>query len=61
MDEAYRRSRVTTGDLLFSIRGTVGRMAFVPQELDGANITQDTARVSIGEANPLFISGSSPK
>ena len=55
IDEAYRRSRVRTGDLLFTIRGTVGRMAFVPPELNDANITQDTARVSLQDANPLFI------
>jgi type I restriction enzyme S subunit len=55
IDEAYRRSRVSAGDLLFTIRGTVGRMAFVPPELDAANITQDTARISLEETNPLFI------
>jgi type I restriction enzyme S subunit len=55
IDEAYRRARVRTGDLLFTIRGTVGRMAFVPPELNNANITQDTARVSLQDANPVFI------
>lgn len=55
IDEAYRRARVRTGDLLFTIRGTVGRMAFVQPELNNANITQDTARVSLDEANPLFV------
>jgi type I restriction enzyme S subunit len=55
IDEVYRRSRVRTGDLLFTIRGTVGRMAFVPPELDAANITQDTARISLLDTNPLFI------
>ena len=43
----YRRSRLKPGDLLLSIRGHVGRMAFTPDELDGANITQDTARLAI--------------
>jgi type I restriction enzyme S subunit len=33
--------------LLISIRGTVGRLAEVPESLDGANITQDTARLAI--------------
>ena len=35
--------------MLLSIRGTVGRVAVVPPELDGANITQDSARLSIHE------------
>lgn len=43
----YRRSTLKPGDLLISIRGTVGRLAEVPTSLDGANITQDTARLSI--------------
>jgi type I restriction enzyme, S subunit len=47
IDEEYRRSRLRPGDLLISIRGTIGRVAEVPRELDGANITQDTARLSI--------------
>lgn len=55
IDEAYMRSRLRAGDLLFTIRGTVGRMAFVPEILDGANITQDTARVAIKAAVPSFI------
>ena len=56
IDEAYSRSRVKAGDLLFTIRGTVGRMALVPHELNEANITQDTARVSFSNFNPKFIS-----
>lgn len=55
IDELYKRSRLKTGDLLFSIRGSVGRMAFVPTILDNANITQDTARISITKANSKFV------
>lgn len=55
IDEQYRRSRIQSGDLLFTIRGTVGRMAFVPPNLANANITQDTARISITRANKRFV------
>ena len=51
----YRRSRLLMGDLLLSIRGHVGRLAEVPPELDGANITQDSARLAIKDANPRFV------
>ncbi|HCG00228.1 MAG TPA: hypothetical protein DEV93_06750 [Chloroflexi bacterium] len=44
--EAYRRSMLRSGDVLVSIRGTYGRVAIVPAQLDGANVTQDTARVA---------------
>jgi type I restriction enzyme S subunit len=44
--ERYRRSAVRHGDLVFAIRATVGKMRFVPKELDGANLTQGTARIA---------------
>lgn len=47
LDEEYRRSRLRTGDLLMTIRGSTGRVAIVPATLDRANITQDTARLSV--------------
>jgi type I restriction enzyme S subunit len=55
IDHQYRRSKVQEGDLLFTIRGTVGRTAIVPNSLDGANITQDTARLSITEGDARFV------
>jgi type I restriction enzyme S subunit len=55
IDEAYQRSRLWPDDLLFTIRGTVGRTALVPVNLANANITQDTARISLGWANPAFV------
>jgi type I restriction enzyme, S subunit len=47
IDSQYARSRLSAGDVLLSIRGTVGRVCIVPKELQGANITQDSARLSI--------------
>ena len=49
IDRQYRRSRLRSGDLVITIRGTTGRLAMVPPELDGANITQDTARVRLSD------------
>ena len=49
IDNQYKRSRLYTGDLLLTIRGTTGRVALVPPELDNSNITQDTARVRFKE------------
>jgi type I restriction enzyme, S subunit len=45
IDNAYKRSRLAGGDVLITIRGTTGRVALVPTSLNGANITQDTARL----------------
>jgi type I restriction enzyme, S subunit len=47
IDLQFKRARLKAGDLLLSIRGSVGRLIEIPTVLDGANITQDTARLSI--------------
>jgi type I restriction enzyme S subunit len=46
IESKYSRSRLIPNDVLLSIRGHVGRVCVVPEELAGANITQDTARLS---------------
>lgn len=45
----YERASLKEGDLLLSIRGTYGRVALIPPELDGGNITQDSARLAVSE------------
>ena len=44
----FSRSRVEAGDIVMSIRATVGTTAVVLPELDGANLTQGTARIAPG-------------
>ena len=44
----FGRSRVSVGDIVMSIRATVGTTAVVTAQLDGANLTQGTARISPG-------------
>ncbi|WP_127562362.1 restriction endonuclease subunit S [Nioella ostreopsis] len=46
--QQYRRSAVKTGDLIISIGPSFGKVMEVPAELDGANLTQGTARVAPG-------------
>ncbi|MFE5257751.1 restriction endonuclease subunit S [Streptomyces coelicoflavus] len=48
IEAGYARSRLNGGDLVIAIRGSVGEIAVVPDELSGANLTQDAARISIG-------------
>lgn len=55
ISQQYRRSLLMTGDLLISIRGHVGRLALVPAELDGANITQDSARLTVPAESRLYV------
>jgi type I restriction enzyme, S subunit len=42
----FQRSTVRKEELVFAIRATVGKVLAVPEELDGANLTQGTARIS---------------
>jgi len=44
----YRRSAVHPGDIVFSLRGNIGESAIVPETLPEANLTQGTARISVG-------------
>jgi len=44
---AYSRTILQAGDLLLAIRGSYGRLSEVPDELEGGNITQDTARIAV--------------
>jgi type I restriction enzyme S subunit len=43
---SYRRSEVHTGEIVCTIRASVGDIVAVPPELDGANLTQGTARIA---------------
>jgi type I restriction enzyme S subunit len=45
----FTRSRVDVGDIVMSIRATVGTTALVPSSVAGANLTQGTARIAPGE------------
>ncbi|MEX1363020.1 MAG: restriction endonuclease subunit S [Nannocystaceae bacterium] len=42
----FSRSRVEEGEIVCAIRASVGKVLKVPAELDGANLTQGTARIS---------------
>lgn len=46
VDQSYRRSRVQPGDLLLSIKATIGKVAVVPEIYSG-NISRDLARIRL--------------
>ncbi len=41
----YKRSILKPDDIILSIVGTIGKVALVPPDLDGANITQSSVRI----------------
>lgn len=50
IESGYVRSRLRGGDLVYAIRGSIGEVAMVPDELQGANLTQDAARIAYSSA-----------
>lgn len=48
--EAYKRSEVYPGDIVFSLRGNIGETKIIPEFLKRANLTQGTARISCPES-----------
>jgi type I restriction enzyme S subunit len=46
IESGYARSRLKEGDIVYAIRGSIGMAELVPGEIEGANLTQDAARVA---------------
>lgn len=58
IDAPYKRSKLKSGDLVMTIVGAnTGTVAVVPDWLEGANITQTTARIAVDpqKAVPGFV------
>ncbi len=58
IEERYKNARVKTGDLIITIVGAgTGHIEAVPEWLDGANLTQTTARIAVdtNKADGLFV------
>ncbi|MBO6515218.1 MAG: restriction endonuclease subunit S [Bacteroidia bacterium] len=58
VDRPYERSRVRSGDILITVVGAnIGKIAVVPETLDGANISRSVARISVNsrKANSTFV------
>jgi type I restriction enzyme, S subunit len=54
--DSYKRSEVHVNDIVFALRATVGKVLPVPAALDGANLTQGTAKISPNiHTNPVFL------
>jgi type I restriction enzyme S subunit len=56
IEAPYARARLHERDLVFAIRGGIGDVELVPPELEGANITQDVARVApAADVDPMWL------
>jgi type I restriction enzyme S subunit len=48
IDSSYPRSRVKAGEIICALRGVVGSVLEIPEELEGANLSRGVARISPG-------------
>lgn len=44
--DKYPRTQLKTGDIVMSVRGTIGKIGLVPKEIEGSNITANLMRLS---------------
>jgi len=51
--EKIRRYVISADDVYISIAGTIGLVGTVPESLDGANLTENAARIIIGDQQRL--------
>ncbi len=54
--EQIKRYVICKDDLYISIAGTIGKTGFVPPELDGANLTENAAKLVIRDKQQLDLS-----
>lgn len=54
--EQIKRYVISKDDLYISIAGTIGKTGFVPPELDGANLTENAAKLVIKDKGQLDLS-----
>ncbi|MFH4483095.1 restriction endonuclease subunit S [Vibrio parahaemolyticus] len=54
--EQIKRYVISKDDLYISIAGTIGKTGFVPSELDGANLTENAAKLVIKDKQQLDLS-----
>jgi type I restriction enzyme, S subunit len=56
IEAGYERSRVAKDDIVYAIRGSVGMATLVPDDVAGANLTQDAARIAPApDVNPRWL------
>jgi len=53
IEKKYKNARVKTGDIIMTIVGYCGHVDIIPEWLDGANLTQTTARISVDDRKAL--------
>ena len=55
--DRFPRTQLATGDLVMTVRGTIGKIGIVPTELVNANITANLIRISPARSlvDPVFL------
>ena len=56
ISEKYPKTILESGDLIFSVRGTIGKVAIVTREFENSNINPNLIRLSLDDrVNPQYV------
>lgn len=55
LSKEYSRTILKGGEVLVNVRGTLGGVAVVPNEMAGWNVSREVAMVDVAAADPLFV------
>ncbi len=47
VDQEFIRTKLKTGDIILSVKGTIGKIQIISKELEGCNVNRDIAKISI--------------
>ena len=51
LDSQYSRTRLFGGEIVVSLVGTIGKIAYIPDSLAGANLHRNLAKISLSPSN----------
>jgi len=55
ISNSYKRTILKKGDLVFPLRGKIGTVGLINDELVGANLTRGVALIALKKSNPIFL------
>ncbi len=55
ISSSYKRTILKKGDLVFPLRGKIGTVGLINEELVGANLTRGVALIALKKSNPIFL------
>lgn len=55
INEKYKRTQLKKGDLIFTVRGIIGKVGFFDGSIEKANINANVIKITLEKINPEFV------